>query len=504
MQRVRSGVCMLLTLLLLVFILPCGGRATGETLSQGQQNIVKRARQILEIQWTPRQDVWQWGYGGVFEAGTTYTGIPYGQPVHTGYVGFEVTLSEFLEAVNDADSEFYSDYSYFNKIAPYYSMDCSGFVSYAWGLSGRMTTSTAEDVAEVLEEQDIQCLEVGDCLNKAGVHMVLVTDVVRDDAGAVVSVQLMEETPGIARCTRYGQDGSRSLERLSSYYLDSGYVICRYPGRDSVRYVHDCAVPIDGDTCPACRAEGLPFVDVRRDAWYQEAVRCVYESGLMSGTDSRHFSPGDTMTRGMFTAALGRLAGVESTAAGLVAVTIGDAVPVRATADADGRTVAVCSRYTPLVLLGTSRGGWYQVQCGDVTGYVQRDLVEPYTGTLTDLRTDAYYSAGVQWACLTGIVGGNSDGSFRAEEAVTREQMCVMLYHYTAAYGIDLPQVREKQVFRDDGDIGAYAKTAVYALQQAGVISGMEDGTFSPKATATRAQVAQIFQQFLMAAEEIN
>ena len=39
-------------------------------------------------------------------------------------------------------------------------------------------------------------------------------------------------------------------------------------------------------------------------------------------------------------------------------------------------------------------------------------------------------------------------------------------------------------------------RTAVYALQQAGVINGMGDGTYAPQSSATRAQVAQIFMNF--------
>jgi hypothetical protein len=490
-------VCLLLVALMLVSALPCGVQAASE-LSQGQENIVKRARQLLEIEWTPQKDIYQWGYDGIFEAGATYTGIPYGQPVHTGYVGFDVTLSEFLAAVNDSGSEFYSQYSYFNKIAPCYSMDCSGFVSYAWGLSSRITTSSIGDVAYEVDDQSIWSLEVGDSLNKAGSHMVLVSDVVRDSSGAVVSVQLMEETPNITRCIRYGQGGSRTLDQFKSYYLNSGYVIYRFSGRDSVHYVHDCAVPIDGDTCTACRASDVPFTDVRRGAWYQNAVRCVYENGLMGGTSNNRFSPGVSMTRGMFATAMSRLAGVDPELTGIIGITNGTNVRIRSQANTSSAILAVCEQATALEILGSS-GNWYQVRHGGSIGYVRDDLINVYRYTLTDLRTDQYYSAGVQWAYLSGIVSGNSDGSFQAGREISREQMCVMLYNYAITCGLDLPTVQEKAAFWDDWSISSYAKSAVYALQKAGVIGGMGDGSFSPKATATRAQVAQIFTNFIAA-----
>ena len=46
--------------------------------------------------------------------------------------------------------------------------------------------------------------------------------------------------------------------------------------------------------------------------------------------------------------------------------------------------------------------------------------------------------------------------------------------------------------FTDDGDISDYAKDSVYALKNLGLINGMGDGSFMPRANATRAQTAQI------------
>ena len=51
-----------------------------------QQNIVKRARQQLEIKWTPLQDITGWDSAYVFQKGITYTGLPYGQPIDGVFV----------------------------------------------------------------------------------------------------------------------------------------------------------------------------------------------------------------------------------------------------------------------------------------------------------------------------------------------------------------------------------------------------------------------------------
>ena len=54
---------------------------------------------------------------------------------------------------------------------------------------------------------------------------------------------------------------------------------------------------------------GNPFRDVAPGAWYEEAVRYVYEAWLMQGTTGTTFSPGRTSNRGQITAILHRLEG---------------------------------------------------------------------------------------------------------------------------------------------------------------------------------------------------
>lgn len=220
-------------------------------LSEGQVNIVRRARQLVEIEWTPAYNLPMWDRDGTFWAGNTYSGVPYGQPVHGSYVGYSSTLTQFTGACDNPRSRMYTEYSEFNKIAPFYSTDCSAFVSYCWDLKIRKTTRNMSDVAYVLDDQSVNALEVGDCLDDVSNHVILVTGVVRNDSGEVTMVETMESTPPLA-CRRIYGGSKRSIDDLVSNYLDLGYKIYRYPGRDEVTYTHDCAVPIDGDYCAYC------------------------------------------------------------------------------------------------------------------------------------------------------------------------------------------------------------------------------------------------------------
>ena len=258
-KKTVSIVSCVLVLVLLAGLLPGVPNATasGPALSQGQQNIVKRARQMTQIQWTPKKDIIGWGGGLTYRAGVTYTGLPYGQPVNASYVPWSTSLEGFLAAVDNPNSLMYTSYSSYNQRAPYYSIDCSAFVSWAWGLSSRRTTATIPNSATAISTTSYANAQVGDCLNKSNDHVVLITDIDYDDSGNIICIEISESTVVAAtnyccQVVRYGEGGSYSLSYFTSKYFGAGYTLYRSKTRDSVTYTHSCAVPLEGDVCAKC------------------------------------------------------------------------------------------------------------------------------------------------------------------------------------------------------------------------------------------------------------
>lgn len=112
-----------------------------------------------------------------------------------------------------------------------------------------------------------------------------------------------------------------------------------------------------------------------------------------------------------------------------------------------------------------------------------------------DISADAYYAAAVEWAAELGIVTGSGDNEFQPEDGVTREQMATMLVRFASVFEVTLPSVNEPVAFADEASISAYAKEAVAAAQQAGIISGKENEvgvSFAPQEKATREQTAMM------------
>ena len=111
---------------------------------------------------------------------------------------------------------------------------------------------------------------------------------------------------------------------------------------------------------------------------------------------------------------------------------------------------------------------------------------------------DDWYADAVDWAVGAGIIIGYSDGSFRADDTVNREQLAVMLYRYAQSRSMDTTHggmgILE---FPDFDQISDYALEAMDWAVNAGIINGTSTGTLAPAGTATRAQVAVMLQRFL-------
>lgn len=109
-----------------------------------------------------------------------------------------------------------------------------------------------------------------------------------------------------------------------------------------------------------------------------------------------------------------------------------------------------------------------------------------------DVKEDEWYSNSVCAAYSSGIVKGYGDDVFGIGENITREDMAVMLCRAAAYSGITLSKGETGDKFADDDKISDYATESVYAMKNAGIISGKGDNMFAPSDFATRAEAAKM------------
>ena len=177
------------------------------------------------------------------------------------------------------------------------------------------------------------------------------------------------------------------------------------------------------------------FLDVSRVDWFYYDVRYVCENGLMNGTSRNRFSPYGTATRGMLVTILYRMEN--------------------------------------------------EPRCFGSAAF-------------SDVKPGAYYEKAVIWASQNGIVSGYTDGTFRPDAPVTREQLASILYRYTLYRGQDV-SAGETTSLTGYGDAQAVSSYALPAMRWAcgtGILQGA-NGKLNPSGLATRAQLAAMLHRYL-------
>ena len=109
--------------------------------------------------------------------------------------------------------------------------------------------------------------------------------------------------------------------------------------------------------------------------------------------------------------------------------------------------------------------------------------------------TDEWYATAVNWAANVGVVNGYEDGTFKPNDAITREQLAAILMNYSAYKGEDVSARADLTNYTDQPSAWA-EETMSWAVAE-GLISGVTNTELQPQGNATRAQVAAILQRFL-------
>ena len=108
----------------------------------------------------------------------------------------------------------------------------------------------------------------------------------------------------------------------------------------------------------------------------------------------------------------------------------------------------------------------------------------------TDVTADKWYAQPVMWAASKGIINGYTDGTFRPENKVSRQEFCVMLNNLLQAYDIKLKDVItvDENEFKD---AAAWSKDAMIAMKKAGLVLVEANGKYAPESEFTRAELAK-------------
>ncbi len=176
------------------------------------------------------------------------------------------------------------------------------------------------------------------------------------------------------------------------------------------------------------------FSDVSPTYWAHSDIDNVVSLGLFNGTSTTRFGVNDLMTRAMLLTVLYRLEG------------------------------------SP-----------------DVSGYENR---------FSDVDENGFYYNALLWGSHNNISNGYSDGTFLPGGTLTREEFVTFLNRYANYKGYDTEVYADIGGYSDAQQVSAFARESMCWAIGAGIVSGTSATTLSPKASATRAQVAVMFNRF--------
>ena len=238
MKRLMAAALVLAMILSFVPVLAPRAKAW----TANQQRIADRCDYFYNTTWVCQKTIYGWRDQYVFYEGETYR-LPYAQPVNSGeFIGYGVTLEEFERTAADRNSVYYSRQSEYNGwTSTYYGTDCAAFVAMCWGVVRQDCTTLWNyftNLGSASLSNIYSTLQLGDALDSVSAgHVVLVSDMIYDDNGNLITIEITEQTPPQLKRTYF------TPEELAAKYSAEYYIFRHYgavPEAPVRGYISDC------------------------------------------------------------------------------------------------------------------------------------------------------------------------------------------------------------------------------------------------------------------------
>lgn len=177
------------------------------------------------------------------------------------------------------------------------------------------------------------------------------------------------------------------------------------------------------------KVESIKFSDIKDDYWAKSSIEKITDAGIIKGYPDGTFKPEEPVTRAEFVKIVNGVMGYEE-------------------------------------------------------GVSQTSFV--------DVKKDGWYNSAVLIAEKQGYITGFEDKTFRPNEKITKEQVCVIVSKMN-----NLKQLKENIKIPND-KISDWSKQYVLIVLSNRLMTLDEDGKFNPKQYATRALVADVLSKFLV------
>ena len=151
--------------------------------------------------------------------------------------------------------------------------------------------------------------------------------------------------------------------------------------------------------------------------WYYDAVKYVYNKGLMDGVDTHEFAPNATLTRAMVWTIIARAEGVDTTGGSSWYAKAQEWVVAKGISDGENPSAAITRQELVTML--------YRL-AGEPT--VSGSVTAPDASSVSAWASDA-----MVWAMNIGLIEGDENGAVTPTATATRAQAAAIFMRYIEA-----------------------------------------------------------------------
>ena len=262
--------------------------------SQGIKNGLKRAKRLVEAQFTPvrrfpvvtnlyHEDGSRTYIENYAMAWLPQKGMPYSSVRRVEkYIGYNVSFETFYSALTNPDSVVYARpiIGTGQNVHNHYGIVCSCFVSEVLDLPYRTPCIRIPGIPGVseIEAEPMENLRLLDIVLNVKRHAAIITDIERDERGIVRFITVSESVLPFCRAIRY------TPEEFRGYWLENDFRIFRYEGAHRITYTPDPFLPIEEDGAPVeARINRVLMTDYGNRANYrlgEQVVISVFDAGF--------------------------------------------------------------------------------------------------------------------------------------------------------------------------------------------------------------------------------
>ena len=118
-----------------------------------------------------------------------------------------------------------------------------------------------------------------------------------------------------------------------------------------------------------------------------------------------------------------------------------------------------------------------------------------------DVKATDWFADAVKWAQSQGLIKGYEDGTFKANNLVTRQELAIIIERFLKVHGITMDEIKELS-YKDLDTLPTWSKDAIIAMAKIGLVEGQTEEMYNPASQFTREELAVMLEKIIIWVEK--